>query len=164
MDAPCAPRRLERRPVYTVMADAAGGWRVTARRGRRGRSGFSDRAAAVAHAERLAAGHLVAQIRVCGEGGSLERDEGVRNEARCRQALEWLEAYLAPWRDYRHARSLLVEDWYCEDRLVEVVGETVRLHLAIHEGQAWDEIYLQAALFDEAIVPRIAEVSYYLMG
>ena len=74
------------------------------------------------------------------------------------------EAYLAPFRDYRHARSLLVDDWYTEDRWVEVAGEAVRLHLAVHEGQAWDEIYVQAALFDEPIVPRVAEVGFYLMG
>jgi len=159
-----APIRLERRPLYTVARDAAGGWRVTARRGRRGRGGFLTKAAAVAHAERLAAGHLVAQIRVYGAEGRLERDEMVRNEARCRQAEEWLEAYLEPWRDYQQARSRLVEDWHVENRLVEIAGEVVWLFVGVHEGQAWDEIYVHSSLGDESLGPNIAEVAFVLFG
>lgn len=164
MAEPAGARRLERRPEYAVVPDPPGGWRVTARRGRRGRGGFADCAAALAHAERLAAGHLVAQIRVFADGGLLERDEAVRNAERCREAREWLEAYLARFRDYLEVRALLADDWYVENRLVEVVGETVWLSVLIHEGQAWDEIYVRASLYDEPSLPPIADSAFMLWG
>ncbi|MBS1195893.1 MAG: hypothetical protein H6R33_613 [Actinobacteria bacterium] len=158
------PRRLERRPVYTVAPDPPHGWRVTARRGRRGRGGFPTRAAAVAHAERLAAACPVAQVRVYGADGRLRRDTGVRNEARCREAQEWLEAYLAPFHDYARTRALLVDEWYAEDRPVEVAGEALCLRVTVHEGQAWDEVHVHGSLFDEPILPVIAETAFAVFG
>lgn len=158
------PCRLQRRPLYTVAPDRDGSWRVTARRGRRGRGGFPSRPAAVAHAERLASGHLVAQVRVYGEDGSLERDQGLRCETRCAEAQEWLEACLDRFRDYEGTRRLLVGDWYVENRLVEVAGEEVQLNVYVHEGQAWDEIYVSASLTNDPVVPPIAEVAYVLFG
>ena len=118
----------------------------------------------MAHAERLAAGHLVAQVRVYGAAGRLERDETVRNEDRCREAQEWLEAYLAPWRDYAHARSRLVDEGYVEDRPVWVAGAALRLFLAAREGQAWDEIHVHAELADEESGPRVAQEAFVTFG
>jgi len=159
-----APRPLARRPLYTVAPDPAGGWRVTARRGRRGRGGLPDRASAVAHAERLAATHPVAQIRVFGEDGSLVRDEAARHEGRCREVAEWLEAYLAPWRDYAHARNQLVDEGFVEDRPVRVAGAALRLFLAAREGQAWDEIHVHAHLADEESGPPVAQEAFVVFG
>jgi hypothetical protein len=147
-----------------VLPDPPHGWRVRAQRGQRGRGGFPDQAAAVAHAERLAAGHPVAQVRVFGADGSLQRDEGVRHEERCREAQEWLEACLAPFRDYHRARALLVDEAYTEERRVEVGGAVFRLFVVVHEGQAWDEIHVHGALSDEAIGPNVAEAALCVMG
>ena len=144
--------------------DSGGGWRVTARRGRRGRGGFPDRTSAEGHAERLAAAHPVAQIRVYGEDGSLLRDEALRHEGHCREAAEWLEAYLAPWHEYARARSRLVDEGYVEDRPVRVAGAALRLFLAAHEGQAWDEIHVHAQLSDEETGPPVAEAAFVVFG
>jgi len=157
-------RLLAKCPLYAVAPDPAGGWRVTGRRGRRGSGGFPDRDSAVAHAERLASGHLVAQVRVFTADGALERDEAVCDEGRCREAAEWLEAYLAPWRDYAQARSRLVDEGYVEDHPVLVAGAVLRLFLAARERQAWDEIHIHAQLADEENGLRVAEVAFVLFG
>ncbi|MBN2113368.1 MAG: DUF2188 domain-containing protein [Acidimicrobiia bacterium] len=158
------PVALERRPLYIVAPDPPRGWRVTARRGRRGRGGFASRGEAVAHAERLASGHPIAQIRVYGGDGSLERDEGLRNPCRCVAAQKWLEVYLDRFRDYETTRGLLVDDWYVENRLVEVQGEGLWLFVGVHEGQAWDEIYVHAHLCDEPVAPYVAEAAFVMVG
>lgn len=92
------------------------------------------------------------------------RDEGVRHEGRCREAAEWLEAYLAPWHDYAHARSRLVDEGYVEDRPVRVAGAALRLFLAAREGQAWDEIHVHAHLADEESGPPVAQEAFVVFG
>jgi hypothetical protein len=152
--------------VYTVVPDPPQDWRVRARRGHRGRAGFPDQEAAVAHAERLAARHLVAQIQVFGSDGSLQRDEARFDEERCREAEAFLEAHLAPFRDVEHALAALKaspEVWYyAENRDVAIAGETVRLTVGIHEGSMWDEIYVHGSIWDEWLGPRIAEIDFVL--
>ncbi|MFH1331220.1 MAG: DUF2188 domain-containing protein [Actinomycetota bacterium] len=159
------PRRLQYRPVYTVAPDPSRGWRVRAERGRRGRRGFPDRAAAVAFAEQRAAGHLVAQLRVLGADGSLERDESIFNEPGCAEARAFLEACLAPYRDLGHTLDTLDAAegrWYAENRDVKIAGATVRLFIGIHEGQMWDKIHVHGSLWDEWEGPRIAEDAFTL--
>ena len=106
----------------------------------------------------------MAQIRVYGEGGPLVRDEAVRHEGRCREAAEWLEAYLAPWRGYGHARNQLVDEGFVEDRPVRVAGAVLRLFLATREGQAWDEIHVYAHLADEESGPPVAQEAFVVFG
>lgn len=150
--------------MYAVVADGPQGWRVRARRGRRGRGGFPTRQAALAHAERLASCHVVAQIQVFGSDGSLLADTARFDPGRCERAREFLEARLAPFRDVEHAVRVLAEHggWYAENRDVDMDGETLRLSVSIHEGSMWDEIHVQGSMWDEWLGPRVAEVAFTL--
>ncbi len=156
------PREFEYRPVYTVTLDPSGTWRVSGRRGRRGRGGFADRAEAVAHAEHLAAGHVVAQIQVFDENGDLASDQARFDPDLRRAAEAFLEAYLAPFRDTAYTVSLLSGGEYAENLDLRIGPDVVRLSMSAHEGQMYDEIHVHGSIWDEFYGPRIAEDAFML--
>ncbi|MFH2071369.1 MAG: hypothetical protein ABIJ75_00800 [Actinomycetota bacterium] len=156
------PRDLRYRPVYAVALDPSGTWRVTGCRGRRGRGGFADRADAVAHAEHLASGHVVAQVQVFDADGSLVSDRALFDPEMRQAAEAFLEAYLAPFRDIAYTSNLL-EGWeYAENLDLRIGDDVVRLSLSAHEGQMYDEIHVSGSIWDEFLGPRIAEDAFVL--
>lgn len=156
------PREFEWRPVYTVAPDPSGTWRVRGRRGRRGRGGFTGRADAVAHAERLAATHVVAQVQVFDAAGDLVSDRALFEPEMRRAAEAFLESYLDPFRDLAYTSSLLSGGAYAENLDLRIGIDVVRLSVSAHEGQMFDEIHVRGSIWDEFLGPRIAEDDFVL--